>query len=347
MVWAFTPYLIRDGQLIGESYDDHPTKAELAHAFHALSMPWIWQPVVADSLDAVVAQVAKYRETQEAIVLNLCDGDDVNGYPGVSVPRALEAARIPYTGAEPGFYELSTSKLRTKQALVAAGVSTAPYAALPKYGPVTGLCSALGTPLFLKPDVSAAGWGLTLKSVVNDDEQIASCRDELRNGAMSQYFADDTLFVERFIEGPEFTVLVGGYWDQPAGMWALPPAERVFDASIPDRERILCNERLGRPYYHYEGCAGSLAEPLRDLALRAYRAVQGSSYGRVDIRQDRSSGSLYVLEVNANPGLSGDEEVVSVGCILKLANMTFPGLLAAILHQTASRGAELPYAQPA
>ncbi len=347
MVWAFTPYLIRDHKLIGESYDDHPTKAELACAFQVLGLPWIWQPIVPDSMDAVIAQVAKYRETHDAVVLNLCDGDDVNGYPGVSVPKALEAADIPFTGAEPLFYELSTSKIRTKEALIEAEVSTPPFAILPQSGSVQGFCERLGTPLFVKPAVSAAGWGLTLRSVVFSDQEIAQCRDELTSGGMAQYFADDTLFVERFIDGPEFTVFVGGFWDRPEEIWTLPPAERVFNPAIPDRERILCNERLGRPYYHYDACEPSLAEPLKEVAIRAYRAVQGSSYGRVDIRQDRATGALYVLEVNANPGISGDEEVVSVGCILRLADMTFPDLLAALLHQTLSRCASLPRAQTA
>jgi D-alanine-D-alanine ligase len=347
MIWAFTPYLIKDRKLIGESYDDSPTKAELACAFQILGLPWIWQPIVPDSMDAVIAQVAKYAEAHDAVVLNLCDGDDVNGYPGVSVPKALEAADLPFTGAEPLFYELSTSKIRTKEALIEAGVATAPFAILPNSGPVDGFCERLGTPLFVKPAVSAAGWGLTLRSVVSSDEEIAECRDELTSGPMAQYFAADTLFVERFLDGPEFTVFVGGFWDCPEEIWTLPPAERVFDPAIPARERILCNERLGRPFYHYEACEPSLAEPLREMAQRAYCAVKGSSYGRVDIRQDRATGSLYVLEVNANPGISGDEEVVSVGCILRLAGMTFPDLLASIIHQTLSRSARLPRAQSA
>jgi D-alanine-D-alanine ligase len=74
-----------------------------------------------------------------------------------------------------------------------------------------------------------------------------------------------------------------------------------------------------------------------DLAKRAFRAVEGTSYGRVDIRMDCPEGNLYVLEVNANPGISGDEEVVSVGGMLALAGMTFADLLGTILKQTRER----------
>ncbi len=347
LIWAFTPYLLRDGKLVGESYDNEQTKAEVACAFQALGMPWIWQPIVPDSIDEVIAQVVKYRQQNDAIIFNFCDGDDINGYPGLMLLKALEASGIPFTGADARFYEISTSKISIKQALIAAGVSTAPFDVLPQTGPIEGFCERLGAPLFVKPAISAAGWGLSLRSVVSNDAEIRACRDELTSGEMAQYFLHDTIFVERFIEGPEFTVFLGGYWDQPGDLWTLPPAERVFDPAIPDRERILCNERLGRPFYHYEACAAEMVERLEDLAKRAYCAVNGTSYGRVDIRQDRATGELYVLEVNANPGISGDEEIVSVGCCLRLANMSFADLLACIIRQTLSRDATRTQAQTA
>ncbi len=177
--------------------------------------------------------------------------------------------------------------------------------------------------------------------MVHNDAEIQACRDELHSGEMAQYFLNDTIFVERFLDGPEYTVFLIGYWDRPGEIRVLPPAERIFDPAIPDKERILCNERLGNPWYHYEACAEAMSEPLKDLARRAFCAVKGSSYGRVDIRQDRATGELFVLEVNANPGISGDEEIVSVGCILKLEGMSFADLLAAIIDQTLRRAEQV------
>ena len=347
LVWAFTPHLIRGRNLVGESYDNEQTKAELACAFHNLGLPWIWQPVVPDSLECVIAQVVQCRRKSEAIVFNFCDGDDVNGYPGLSVVKALEETGIVFTGADSGFYETSTSKVKIKEALIEAGVSTAAFDILPKSGPVTGFCERLGTPLIVKPAVSAEGWGLTLRSVVHSDAGIEACRAELTSGEMAQYFLRDTLFVERFIEGPEFTVFLGGYWDEPDNIWTLPPAECVFNPAVPAEERILCDEHFGGGYFRYEACPRRMTGPLQQIAKRAYRAVKGTSYGRVDIRQDRATGKLYVLEVNANPGISGDEDVVSVGCCLRLADMTFADLLAVIIHQTLDRAQELRQANVA
>jgi D-alanine-D-alanine ligase len=49
---------------------------------------------------------------------------------------------------------------------------------------------------------------------------------------------------------------------------------------------------------------------------------------------DRGSGELFVLEVNANCGLSEDDQT-STGCILKLARMTLADLLGLIILDAA------------
>jgi D-alanine-D-alanine ligase len=49
---------------------------------------------------------------------------------------------------------------------------------------------------------------------------------------------------------------------------------------------------------------------------------------------DRATGELFVLEVNANCGLSEDDQT-STGCILKLADMTLADLLQEILGAVA------------
>ncbi|MBK6392109.1 MAG: hypothetical protein IPF70_16310 [Saprospiraceae bacterium] len=46
-------------------------------------------------------------------------------------------------------------------------------------------------------------------------------------------------------------------------------------------------------------------------------SVKGRGYGRVDIRMDQVTGEMYVLEVNAQCGLSEDENFTSIGAILK------------------------------
>ena len=334
LIWAFVPYAVREGRLEGFDFDTVQTKRELAHAFRDLNLAWIWQPVVDSNIDAVIEQV----RSEDSIVLNLCDG--IGETPGECVVAALERARIRFTGANSAFYRISTSKLIMKQMMSAAGVPTPAFEALS--GSVAGVCARVGTPLLVKPDVSAASGGIFLRSKVSRDEDVAALRDQMADAPMPQFCDSRSLFAERFIEGPEFTVFVMGDCRDPGSVRCLPPVERTFNASIPDGEKFLSYERYwgvyreespppdGRPFYGYGACDARLAQVMEGISRDAYIAVRGRGYARVDLRMDRATGELFVLEVNANCGLSEDDQT-STGCILKLAGMTLADLLKEIL----------------
>ncbi len=105
LVWAFVPFMLRDGRVFGESYDTEQTKVELALAFHQLGLPWIWQPILRENLDEIVSQVLMSRRHREVVVCNFCDGTDSPlDTPGISVVHALEKARVPFTGADGDFF---------------------------------------------------------------------------------------------------------------------------------------------------------------------------------------------------------------------------------------------------
>ncbi|MBS1188832.1 MAG: hypothetical protein H6R10_624 [Rhodocyclaceae bacterium] len=344
LVWAFVPLGADGWQVPEDSYDSAQYKAELALAFQRLGLPWIWQPVRHGTVDQTVAQALESSRRHEVVVFNFCDGtDDPSDTPGLSVVHALERAGLRFTGADSGFYRISTSKVLMKSLLQEAGVATAPFAVVPNSGPVDGIGDGLAWPLFCKPDVSAGSYGISLRSVVHSSEELHACREGLKTGPFAQLFAESTFLAEQFIDGPEFTVFVGGHWDRPETIWSLVPAQRVFHGSIPPGERFLSFDRYleiyeeespppgGEKFFWYERCPPEVEAALCDLATRAYRAVRGRSYGRVDIRQDARTGRFYVLEVNANCGLSGSEGS-SMGNILRLAGLDFAGLMGRIIE---------------
>jgi D-alanine-D-alanine ligase len=345
LVWALIPYEIRGDVLTADTFDSEPTKAELAETFEVLGLPWIWQPVVLSSIKEVVGQLGASMDRRPTVAFNFCDGLDCDGTPGLSVVEALEAAGIPFTGSDSRFYQISTSKLRMKRLLLERGVETAPWEALPAGGPVRGMCERLGSPLLVKPDVSFASYGISLRSKVTSDAELESRRDALRQGEMAGMLPDGDIFAERYLAGDEYTVFVGGYRDRPDAIWTLPPARRCFAESIPAEERFLTYDRYwgyyneetapagGEAFYRYELVEDGLSEELVELAKRAYCAVEGYGYARVDIRRDTINGRLSVLEVNANCGLSGDDQT-STGSILQLMGWDFPGLLLRIIRQT-------------
>ena len=339
LIWAFVPYAVSEGRLEGFDFDTLQTKRELARAFRELNLPWIWQPIVATNIDAIIEQVRR----EDSMVLNLCDGIGAGGTPGECVVRALERAGIRFTGADAQFYEVSTSKLLMKEMMNAAGVRTPAHEAIPALGPVDGVCARVGAPLLVKLDVSAASGGVFLRSKVSCDDDVAVLRDELSRAPLPQFCDARSLFAERFIDGQEFTVFVMGNWRDPGSVRCLPAVERVFNASIPDGEKFLSYERYwglyreetppedGAPFYSYGACFAGMAQELAEISRAAYFAVRGCGYARVDLRMDRETRELFVLEVNANCGLSEDDQT-STGCILKVARMTLSDLLGSILR---------------
>jgi D-alanine-D-alanine ligase len=337
LIWAFVPYIVDGSRLDGLDFDTLQSKRELAEAFRTLNLPWIWQPIVQTNVDQCIQQAAG----AESIVLNLCDGIEDCGTPGPCVVRALEHAGICFTGADLQFYEVSTSKLATKKMLTAAGVATPPYESLGESA--DGVCARVGVPLLVKPDVSAGSGGVFLRSKVSRDVEVAALRLEMLSAPMPRFCDGRHVFAERFIDGPEFTVFVLGNARDPRSVRCLPPAERLFNASIPDGEKFLTYERYwgfykeetpppdGLLFYGYGACDPHLAQRLEELSRAAYVAVLGRGYARVDLRMERATGELFVLEVNANCAISEDDQS-STGCILKLAGMTLADLIREILQ---------------
>jgi D-alanine-D-alanine ligase len=236
-----------------------------------------------------------------------------------------------------------------KYMFVNGGVPTACFEELPD-GRTEGICGRVGTPLLVKPDISAGSYGINLTSKAFTDDELARRRDVLRSGEYARTLAGVRLFAEHFVTGPEFTIFVIGDHRRPAEIRVLTPVERVFNEAIPEPERFLSYDRYwgfykeeppppcGKPFYSYARADSSVAARLAALARHAYCVVRGTGYGRVDVRMERSTGELFVLEVNANCGISDDDQT-SCGCILRIAGVSFPDLLRMILEEGLTRHA--------
>jgi D-alanine-D-alanine ligase len=78
-------------------------------------------------------------------------------------------------------------------------------------------------------------------------------------------------------------------------------------------------------------------ERIKELSIKAYLSVEGTGYTRIDIRMDKTTGELYVLEVNAQCGLSKDEDQTSIGAILRVSGKTFTDLVVEVLDDALDR----------
>jgi len=80
-----------------------------------------------------------------------------------------------------------------------------------------------------------------------------------------------------------------------------------------------------------------LIDAIKNLAWDAFVSCKGRGYSRIDIRMDRTTGKMYVLEVNAQCGISEDENYTSIGAILRVSGASFTEMIASLLTETISR----------
>ena len=344
-VWVLAPHFETDDPNLAHYYDFTHSIQEYTRVFHELNIEWEWVPVTMAGFRKTIDNINKTQEIKRALVLNLCDGDEVNGTPGVSVIDELEKRKLIYTGADRHFYTITTSKIPMKKVFDKTGVSNSPWRIISgKPGSIRGICQRVGTPLLLKPAVSGGSMGVSVKNVVHSEQELKTRLEELAEGYRGWNLQADGLFVERFITGPEFTTFITGSSDDPANCKVYVPVERHFHPSLPATERFLSFDRLWEIYeaespmpgnenfYEYEPVEPALAEEIRRISLDAYHAVNGTGYTRVDIRMDDKTGKLYILEVNAQCGLSEDEDYTSIGAILRVNGTSFKELILEILQ---------------
>ncbi|MBI1343652.1 MAG: ATP-grasp domain-containing protein [Terrimonas sp.] len=347
-VWVLAPYLHTDDPNIQYYYDFSEARKEYSKVFNELSCEWQWQPVSMHDYRDIVEEIHLSANGKSPLVINLCDGDEINGTPGISVIEALKKKRIVFTGSDTHFYDITTSKIPMKEAFDKSGIPTPAWEVLqPDGSNIKGLLERLGAPVIVKPAISGGSMGITIHNVVQTE---ADCREQLnrmQQGYHGWELAAGGVLAEQFIKGREFTTLIVG--SDPDHLIFYPPVERVFHKDLPDTEQFLSYDRLWETYevekpvegenflYNYFPPGPELLPALQQLSIDAYKAVGGTGYGRLDIRMDKDTGRMYVLEVNAQCGLSEDENFTSIGAILRMAGKTFTQLTCEIMEDALKR----------
>jgi D-alanine-D-alanine ligase len=343
-VWVLAPDVPKSESSIDYYYDYSQSKAEYTKIFGALAVEWIWQPVSMQNFSEIIDAIENDKTSKQKIAFNLCDGDEINGAPGVSVIHYLEKKQIKYTGASALFYDITTSKTPMKKAFDEAHVATAAWQVITNANDISQhIFEKVGNPILLKPAVSGGSMGVSVKNVVYNFETLQTQVKAMIGGYGEWKLSADGIIAEAFITGPEFTVfIVGNYWDKENAI-VYTPVERVFHTSLPKQEQFLSYERLWEIYeeetpmpnnenfYNYQLPDEALYQPLKDLAWQAFAACKGNSYTRVDLRMDEKTNTLFVLEVNAQCGLSEDEDYTSIGAIIKASNTSFADVISQIL----------------
>jgi D-alanine-D-alanine ligase len=226
------------------------------------------------------------------LFFNLCDGAADEQRPGIEVVQTLERLGVPFTGATSEFYEPTREAM--KEACKAEGIPTPAHVLARTPEDVERAAETLNFPLFVKHHSSYASVGLSRLSRVRTP---AGLRRQARK-IMSRY---DAALIEEYIDGTECTVLVAENPEDPLRpttyrpmQYRFPPGESFKHS---DMKWVDYDQLVSGPVEDAE-----LAERLRDVSGRFFVALNGASFGRCDLRVDKS-GTPYMLEINANCGV--------------------------------------------
>lgn len=183
-------------------------------------------------------------------------------------------------------------------------------------------CEAVAPyPLFTKPANLGSSVGIT------------KCRSraDLLEGLMEAAQYDRRVLVERGVNGREIEVSVLGN-DAPQ---ASIPGEIVphgefytYESKYHDEQSQLL---IPAPI------SEDVAQSVQEIAVAAYRAVDGAGLARVDFLLDRDSGELYLNEINTIPGFT---RISMYPKLWEASGLPYPALCDRLIELALERKAE-------
>jgi len=251
----------------------------------------------------------------------------VHGHGGEdgSLQGLFELAGIAYVGSGVAGSAIQMDKEVAKRLLRHAGIPVPDWRTVhahelardPK-GLAIRIADELGLPVFVKPANSGSSVGI---QKVTDVHALPRALAEA-----SRY--DTKLLVERAVDAREIEVAVLGNEEPEASVpGEIRPRRDWYDyeAKYVDESTELL---VPAPISEEE------ADRVRDLALRAYRTLEGAGLGRVDFLMSRSTGEFFLNEINSLPGFT---EVSMYPRLWEASGLPYPQLLDRLIELALDR----------
>ncbi len=207
----------------------------------------------------------------------------------------FEMAEIPYVGAGVLASAIGMDKAISKKVFQQAGLPQAKYLSYHRKKlksqeteMVAQIEEQLGYPCFVKP--ANLGSSVGISKAIHRQELIEALH------LAAKY--DEKIVIEEFVEAREIEVAILGN-HQP-------------EASVPG-EIISSNEFYDYRAKYVDGksrmqipadLSAETAEKIREMAIQAYQAIDGSGLSRVDFFVRKESGEILLNEINTMPGFT-------------------------------------------
>lgn len=258
-----------------------------------------------NNLDKDIEIIKYYRPD---IIVNLVETMYGDGKLIHLAPALFEHLSVPFTGCSSEAIYVTSNKLLSKGIMQAKEILT------PAFFDGTGDFSNefSGKKFLMKSLWEHASFGMDEHNpVFIDSAEIIFDRLKNKNQKHLAFFA------EEYIEGREFNVSIIGNGSHPV---VLPIAEIKFIDFPAEKPKIVgYRAKWDEDSFEFKNTVRhfvdekkekSLSERIKQICLKCWEVFNLQGYARVDFRMDEN-GSLYVLEINANPCISADSGFVA------------------------------------
>ena len=199
-----------------------------------------------------------------------------------TIQAKLDGLGVIYTGCGAEASALAFNKARTKEVWTAAGVPTPRGAVLTERE--AWLPEDWRLPVIMKPVCQGSSVGL----------QIVESENVFESALEQALEFDNAVLMEELIRGREFTV---GILDGEAlPLVEIRPRHGTFDYQNKYTEGAT-------DYFCPADLDQATTDRIQSLALRAFDALGGQDYGRLDVMLD-AEGNPFFLELNTLPGMT-------------------------------------------
>jgi D-alanine-D-alanine ligase len=236
----------------------------------------------------LVARLRREAPDVAFVAMHGRDGEDG------TVQELLEILGIPYTASGVSACMRCADKVLAKHAMYDAGLPTPDFYSFTETAfKELGAAEALGDieerldfPIVVKPADQGSALGV----------KFARSAADVPPALVAAFSYSHKVLLERHVHGRELAVSILG--DEPLPIVeAVPREEDFYDFSARytiGRTSFVCPAQLG----------DALTDAVQSLALDVFRLLGCRGFARVDLMLEEGTEQLYVLEVNAIPGLT-------------------------------------------
>ncbi len=257
------------------------------------------------------------------LVVNLVDTLKGRDQLQPSVPAALELANIPYTGAGMEGLIIGNSRNLTKRLLMAHDIPTPPFQFIRRAG--TNIDEDLGLPLICKLNEGGGSVGINNNAV---KETVRAAKLRINQLISTYHFP---VIVEKFIEGPEVTVVV---FDDGLKRHVFM-AQKKFGFKPDGKHEFTSIESYDSwKAYKYIPVDENNKFEITKLAVRAFGALQHKDYAKFDVRVDADTGIPYFTDSNPNTAF-GPDRGLPMTEVMAMHGVEFSDTVASLLSKYA------------